>query len=433
MSKMKVQVQYADRFIPSRSGTDFDVGRLLLTMKENQHASGSKSERYQSILSEHLVGGQMASPSPKDKKLLEFKSPTPRTPKRKFPAGFDQSLPRTVRKAEEAAHRQVATSPERILDAPEMINDYYLNLLDWGSNNILAVALGNTVYLWNSDTGKVQKLMQTMAMDDYISSVQWMQTGNCLAIGTNTAEVHLWDAEKFSRIRVMRGHNARVSSLSWNDHILSSGSRDSYILHHDVRVMNHTVARLSGHTQEVCGLKWSPDGRQLASGGNDNLLNVYDGMSPMPIYSLDKHTAAVKALAWCPLERHLLASGGGTVDRHIRFWNTATGECTNSVDTASQVCSLQWAKHDKELVSSHGFSQNQLILWKYPTMEKIVELKGHESRVLHLTQSPDGQTVVSAAADETLRFWKVFRGATSKYGWNTKTAESLEGRSLRLR
>ena len=41
-------------------------------------------------------------------------------------------------------------------------------------------------------------------------------------------------------------------------------------------------------------------------------------------------------------------------------------------------------------------------------MKKLTDLKGHTSRVLHMSLSPDGTTVVSAAADETLRFWKVF-------------------------
>ena len=74
---------------------------------------------------------------------------------------------------------------------------------------------------------------------------------------------------------------------------------------------------------------------------------------------------------------------------------------------ARQVCALQWSIHEKELVSSHGFSHNQLILWKVPSMVKVAELTGHTSRVLHMAQSPDGTTVVSAAADETLRFWKI--------------------------
>merc|ERR1712159_689387 len=80
----------------------------------------------------------------------------------------------------------------------------------------------------------------------------------------------------------------------------------------------------------------------------------------------------------------------------------------NSVDTKSQVCSMVWSKHDKELVSSHGFSNNELIVWKYPSMVKLAELSGHTSRVLHLAQSPDGATIASAAGDETLRFWNLF-------------------------
>jgi WD40 repeat protein len=48
-------------------------------------------------------------------------------------------------------------------------------------------------------------------------------------------------------------------------------------------------------------------------------------------------------------------------------------------------------------------------------MKKIADLRGHSSRVLHLALSPDGTTVASAAADETLRFWKVFQ-PTSTFG-----------------
>jgi cell division cycle protein 20 (cofactor of APC complex) len=121
------------------------------------------------------------------------------------------------------------------------------------------------------------------------------------------------------------------------------------------------------------------------------------------------HQAAVKSLvAWSPHERNLLATGGGTADRTIKFWNSRTGALLNSIDTESQVCALQWNPHEKEILSSHGFARNQLCLWKYPSMVKIKELEGHTARVLHMACSPNGGTVVSAAADETLRFWDVF-------------------------
>jgi len=154
---------------------------------------------------------------------------------------------------------------------------------------------------------------------------------------------------------------------------------------------------------------WSLDGMMLASGGNDNLLVVWGlDMLEVPRFCLEQHVAAVKALAWCPWQLNLLASGGGSADRTIKFWNTQTGTCLNSIDTESQVCSLQWSKFQKELISSHGFSKNQICIWKYPSMTKLVELTGHTQSVMHLAMSPNGSTICSGSSDETLRFWKVF-------------------------
>lgn len=53
------------------------------------------------------------------------------------------------------------------------------------------------------------------------------------------------------------------------------------------------------------------------------------------------------------------------------------------------------------------FLTSTYFLLRYPTMSKVSELKAHQSRVLHMSLSPDGTTVCSAAGDETLRFWKV--------------------------
>ena len=211
----------------------------------------------------------------------------------------------------------------------------------------------------------------------------------------------------------MRGHAGRVGALAWNAHILTSGSRDTTIVNHDVRIREHNIATLRHHTQEVCGLSWSPDGAFLASGGNDNTLCIWDCNASTtgivaPKHVLTEHQAAVKALAWSPHERHLLASGGGTADRHIRFWNATTGVQLNSIDTGSQVCALQWSPLEKEILSSHGYAENQLCLWKYPTLTRMKELKGHTSRVLHMVTSPDGSLCCTGAADETLRFWNVF-------------------------
>ncbi|KAG0012995.1 substrate-specific activator of APC-dependent proteolysis [Entomortierella chlamydospora] len=216
------------------------------------------------------------------------------------------------------------------------------------------------------------------------------------------------------KVRTMTGHSQRVGVLAWSDHTLTSGSRDRNIYHRDVRSQEMWQHCLAGHHGEVCGLKWNSSGTQLASGGNDNKLLVWEKDTTVPLYRFRDHTAAVKAIDWSPHQSGLLASGGGTADQHIRFWNTATGVSTGATNTGSQVCNLAWSRTTNELVSTHGYSQNQIFVWKYPAMQQIAMLTAHTYRVLYLALSPDGQTIVTGAGDETLRFWNVFQKSKSE-------------------
>lgn len=89
------------------------------------------------------------------------------------------------------------------MDAPDLVDDYYLNLLDWSQENVLAVCLAQTVYLWNAVTGEIQQLFDTENDSDIVTSVSWMKNSNVLAIGTSSKAVQLWDANKFERIRTI--------------------------------------------------------------------------------------------------------------------------------------------------------------------------------------------------------------------------------------
>ena len=163
----------------------------------------------------------------------------------------------------------------------------------------MAVALNNEIYLWNANTGDITNLL-SLDDDNYVSSVSWIEEGNYLAVGISDGNVQLWDTDKNKRLRTMTGHDVRVGSLSWNSYILTSGAKNGCIFNHDVRVANHHVGTFVGHTQEVCGLKWSPGGQYLASGGNDNTVNIWnnsinhDTESNKPLFTFTEHQAAVK-------------------------------------------------------------------------------------------------------------------------------------------
>ncbi|XP_056697207.1 cell division cycle 20.2, cofactor of APC complex isoform X2 [Spinacia oleracea] len=311
-------------------------------------------------------------------------------------------------------HRRVPQIAERMLDCPGLVDDYYLNLLDWGKSNVIAIALENTVYLWDASSHTSWELETVSDDKGPVTSVSWAPDGRNIAIGLNNSEVQVWDSITNKKLRTLSdGHQARVGTLTWNNNILTTGSADSKIINNDLRVRNHIIETYRGHRNEVCGLKWSPSGRYLVSGGNDNLVHIWDrsmaGLNSASqwLHRIQDHTAAVKALAWCPYQSNMLASGGGMADGCIKFWNINTGACLNSIDTGSQVSALLWNNNDRELLSSHGLPDNKLTLWKYPSMVQMAELTGHTSRVLFMSQSPDGHSVASVG-DETLRIWNVF-------------------------
>ncbi|KAI9661340.1 MAG: hypothetical protein M1831_003073 [Alyxoria varia] len=191
--------------------------------------------------------------------------------------------------------------------------------------------------------------------------------------------------------------------------------------------------KLSIHTQQICGMAWSSNGEYLATGGNDNLcclvetrklLTARARHSPLPlevprdsnelnsvetpnngdrecILGVDaaKHqwrlNAAVKAIAFCPWQRGLLAAGGGSNDRCIHFYHTMSGAALATIDCAAQVTSLIWSQVRRELVATFGFAQPEhpfrVAVYAWPSCQQIVAIPWHdEMRALYAIPYPRG-------------------------------------------
>lgn len=181
---------------------------------------------------------------------------------------------------------------------------------------------------------------------------------------------------------VLRGHEPRgryndyIIALAWNGSCVTSSTKyDKRILHQDIRCRNSVVMEFQGHAKNVCGLKWNQDARSLASGGNDNLVCVFDiaisGLNRLqdgsaafpqrvaPRLQLKGHEGAIKALDWCPSSPHVLASGGGLLDHTIKLWNCWSGEMVHSVATGTEVTGVKWSQDGNEMCSTHGWGPSQ--------------------------------------------------------------------------
>lgn len=427
-----VPTHAADRFIPNRSASsaiaNSGSGKLEAPSKKRKVKITAETSSILSAAADDAIAALESlniNPEEADTSVEEFSRPSPNTtayknslanacgvsvntrilefkpapPESSKPIDLRQQYNRPLKPANASSaqfRRRIATGPERVLDAPGLIDDYYLNLLDWSCGNQVAIGLERNVYVWSADEGSVSCLLET-SPDTYVSSVKWSGDGAYVGIGLGSGEVQIWDVAEGAKVRSMFGHDTRVGVMGWDKHLLSSGARSGLVYNHDVRIAEHKVAELVSHTSEVCGLEWRSDGQQLATGGNDNLVSIWDARSlSVPKFTKTNHKAAVKALSWCPWNMNLLATGGGSYDRHIHFWNTTSGARVNSIDTGSQVTSLRWSPHHREIVSSSGFPDNSLTIWSYPTLVRNIDIPAHESRVLHSCLSPDGQMLATA-------------------------------------
>ncbi|KAJ9678580.1 hypothetical protein PVL29_020684 [Vitis rotundifolia] len=166
---------------------DFDYAHYMLTEgrkgKENPSVVSSPSkEAYWKLMAETFNMNRTH--------ILAFKKKPPTAVKlipHEFSSPVHQSKPSKPK-------RHIPQTSEKTLDAPDLIDDYYLNLLDWGSSNILAIALGSTVYLWDGLNGSASELVTIDDENGPVTSVSWAADGQHIAIGLNSSDVQLWDS-----------------------------------------------------------------------------------------------------------------------------------------------------------------------------------------------------------------------------------------------
>ncbi|KAH0992265.1 hypothetical protein GBA52_003748 [Prunus armeniaca] len=218
-----------DRFIPIRSAMDFDYAFYMLTHQGSSTRKGKENPpRYGVGYRKQLAEAMNMNRS----RILAFKNKTPPLVEL-FPSNFSSDKP-TESNPPKARRRYISQSADRTLDAPDLMDDYYLNLLDWGSSIVLAIALANKVYLWDATDDSTWELATFEDERGPVTSVNWAIDGRQIAIGLNNSEVELWDTAASSHVITLRGcHLLGVGSLAWNNHILTTGGMDGRIVNND--------------------------------------------------------------------------------------------------------------------------------------------------------------------------------------------------------
>lgn len=415
-----------------------------------------------------------------------------------------------------------------MLDAPALRDDYYCSLLAYSHTlHCLAVGLGPHVYLWSeSRVTSRTKLPDSLTVphgSSHVTSLSFSSTSGdnaILAIGRADGRITLWspkDAEpRFdsqqpspvshvcfrpttNRRRSVRDASVYVNaeellvgdevgsvylySIEWPD----QDQRDLWDWHGSMTLL----ARISCHTQQICGIAWSPDGALFATGGNDNALFVFEtkkilrpprsapgqaavhvrsgSSAPLPgqpqVLNItpgrERHifhlNAACKALAFAPWQPSLLAAGGGSNDRCIHFFHALSGAKLATIDCYGQVTSLVWNPVRKEIAATFGFAQPEhairVAVFSWPSCALVVGVPWWgEERALYAVlyhgspsvrggrtrHEEDGErtvggeagSLVVATSDASIKFHEVWSPGTTgigKMGRAALTSQILEG------
>ncbi|PTB47975.1 hypothetical protein M431DRAFT_549284 [Trichoderma harzianum CBS 226.95] len=434
------------------------------------------------------------------RRVLEFTRGGPMIPN--FPTRTMRSLP---------------AAPFRVLDAPDLRDDFYCSVLAYSPNSQkLAVGLGNILYIWSKGSGP-RAIHGSAASHVWLTSVSFssVQGGKCiLAIGRSDGTLVLKSTyDALPRFQVQQPFP--VSCVSWRPITTLRPSRNPFnpgiavqtedlVISDDTGVIYYYVvewpmgwevtrdtwpgtiyliAKVSLHSQQICGLSWSPNGRFFASGGNDNLCCLFDTdsvliekqesaqnsaqcvrparPSSVAIRRLGPgsekhrwiHKAAVKAIAFCPWREGLVATGGGSNNKCIHFFHTTSGSALATIAVSAQVTALIWSSTRREIAATFGYTEPEhpyrIAVFSWPECRQVAAIPWDgDLRALYAISYPRWPAntkamkhdqklregcIIVASSDKSVKFHEIWGnegkmpgGGTGMLG-GSSILESLEG------
>jgi WD40 repeat protein len=183
----------------------------------------------------------------------------------------------------------------------------------------------------------------------------------------------------------------------------------------------------TGHTGEVYGVAYSPDGQYMATAGSDATVRVWDLRTRKP-RTLTGHTSSVTAVAFSPDGRYLASAGH---DATVRVWDLATGRSRTLTGRSGPVTAVVYSPDGRHLTAA-GMG-GRVWLWDLATGQPraLTGLSGPRAGVAY---SPDGRHLAGAGEDGTLHLWDPRSGRSRALPGQTLPVSALayspDGRHL---
>jgi len=303
----------------------------------------------------------------------------------------------------------------------------YVDSVAWSPDELM-IASGSDdhfVRTWHTRNGTVHQNMQ--GHSDRVISVVFSPDGKHIASGSADKTVKIWDAATGACVRTLdclppagqpgaacgpgvTGHSDWVRSVAYSPdgkHIASGSREHKTTLDSTVKIWDaatgECMTTLTEHGIDVDSVAYSPDGKRIASaitsGSQGSMVKIWNVATGVCVLKLMGHSNYINSVVYSPDRQHIAS---GSSDKTVKIWDAATGVCVRTLTGHSdQVMSVAYSPDGKHIASS-SFDKTVKI-WDTATGECMRTLTGHSDAVLSVAYSPSGQHIASGSEDKAIR------------------------------
>jgi len=307
------------------------------------------------------------------------------------------------------------------------------------SANVLRLQNGRVrreLKVWDADKGT--ELRTLKGHNGGITNVSFSQDGKRIVGASDDNTVKVWDADMGTETLTLKGHKAPVLSVGFSPDgkRIVSASADNTVKVWDADKGTETFT-LKGHTDSVTSVAFSADGKRIVSGSKDTTVKVWDADTDNQTLLFKEHLSGVTSVSFSPDGQRIASA---SADRTVKVWDAAKGtEFLTLKGHTAQVNSVSLSPDGQRIVSAGGglstrSNPDEVMVWDTDKGTGTLILKGHTGTVSSVSFSPDGQRIIGASGIQ-VKLWDADKGTETltlrgHSGIVTRVAFSADGKRI---